>query len=68
VPYGVAQADTDKLTADMVHEIQEHDVAVVSLYPGLVRTEKIMEAAQWLRSERFGVARVCGPRCGSARE
>jgi dehydrogenase/reductase SDR family protein 1 len=48
VPYGVAKAATDKLTADMAHEIQEHDVAVVSLYPGLVLTEKVMEAAEWL--------------------
>jgi NAD(P)-dependent dehydrogenase (short-subunit alcohol dehydrogenase family) len=47
-PYGVAKAATDKLTADMAHEIQEHNVAVVSLYPGLVRTEKVMAAAQWL--------------------
>jgi dehydrogenase/reductase SDR family protein 1 len=48
VPYGVAKAATDKLTADMAHELRAHDVAAVSLYPGLVRTEKVMEAAQWL--------------------
>lgn len=28
--------------------MKPHGVAVVSLYPGLVRTEKVMEAAQWL--------------------
>ena len=48
VAYGVAKAATDKLTADMAHELREHNVAVVSLYPGLVRTEKVMAAAQWL--------------------
>ena len=48
VPYGVAKAATDKLTADMAHELHAHNVAAVSLYPGLVRTEKVMEAAQWL--------------------
>jgi dehydrogenase/reductase SDR family member 1 len=48
LPYGVAKAATDKLTADMAHELQAHNVAAVSLYPGLVRTEKVMEAAQWL--------------------
>jgi len=48
VAYGVAKAATDKLTADMSSEIKRHTVAVVSLYPGLVRTEKVMEAAEWL--------------------
>jgi dehydrogenase/reductase SDR family member 1 len=48
VAYGVAKAATDKLTADMSHELREHQVAVVSLYPGLVRTEKVMEAAAFL--------------------
>lgn len=48
VAYGVSKAATDKLTADMATELKPHDVSVVSLYPGLVRTEKVMEAAQWL--------------------
>jgi NAD(P)-dependent dehydrogenase (short-subunit alcohol dehydrogenase family) len=48
VAYGVSKAATDKLTADMAKELSGHGVTVVSLYPGLVRTEKVMEAAQWL--------------------
>lgn len=32
----------------MSRELREYDVAVVSLYPGLVRTEKVMEAAAFL--------------------
>lgn len=48
VAYGVSKAATDKLTLDMAHELRPHDVAVVSLYPGLVRTEKVMEAAAFL--------------------
>jgi dehydrogenase/reductase SDR family protein 1 len=36
------------MTADMAEELKSHDVAVVSLYPGMVRTEKVMEAAPWL--------------------
>ena len=48
VAYGVSKAATDKLTSDMARELAPHGVAVVSLYPGLVRTEKVMEAAQWL--------------------
>jgi NAD(P)-dependent dehydrogenase (short-subunit alcohol dehydrogenase family) len=48
VPYGVSKAATDKLTADMAHELRPHHVAVVSLYPGMVRTEKVMAAAAYL--------------------
>jgi NAD(P)-dependent dehydrogenase (short-subunit alcohol dehydrogenase family) len=48
VAYGVSKAATDKLTADMAVELRPFGVAVVSLYPGLVRTEKVMQAAAWL--------------------
>ena len=44
VPYGVAKAATDKLAADMAHELEPHGVAVVSMYPGLVRTEAVLAA------------------------
>jgi NAD(P)-dependent dehydrogenase (short-subunit alcohol dehydrogenase family) len=48
VAYGVSKAATDKMTFDMSTELKPHGVAVVSLYPGLVRTEKVMEAAPYL--------------------
>ncbi len=48
VAYGVSKAATDKMTADMAVELRPHGVAVVSLYPGMVRTEKVMQAAEWL--------------------
>jgi NAD(P)-dependent dehydrogenase (short-subunit alcohol dehydrogenase family) len=48
VAYGVSKAATDKMTADMAVELRPHGVTAVSLYPGLVRTEKVMEAAAWL--------------------
>jgi len=44
VLYGVAKAATDKLTADTAHELRAHGVSVVSLYPGLVRTEAVLAA------------------------
>jgi NAD(P)-dependent dehydrogenase (short-subunit alcohol dehydrogenase family) len=48
--YGIAKAATDKLTFDTAHELRPHNVAVISLYPGLVRTEAVMQAAEagWL--------------------
>src|SRR2546430_6854489 len=48
VAYGVSKAATDKMTADMATQLEPFGVARVSLYPGLVRTEKVMEGAQWL--------------------
>lgn len=48
VAYGVSKAATDKMTADMAVELKPHGVAAVSLYPGLVRPEKVMEAAKFL--------------------
>jgi NAD(P)-dependent dehydrogenase (short-subunit alcohol dehydrogenase family) len=44
----VSKAATDKLSADAAKELREHNVACVSLYPGLVRTEKVMEASAFL--------------------
>jgi dehydrogenase/reductase SDR family member 1 len=48
--YGIAKAATDKMTADMAHELHDYGVTVISLYPGLVRTESVLEAAKggWL--------------------
>ncbi len=48
--YGIAKAATDKLTRDTAEELRPHRVAVVSLYPGLVRTEAVVAAAEagWL--------------------
>ena len=48
VAYGVAKAATDKLTSDAAHELRDHGVTVVSLYPGLVRTESVMQSADFL--------------------
>jgi len=42
--YGVAKCATDRLTLDMARELSGTDVAVVSLYPGLVRTEAVLAA------------------------
>ena len=47
VAYGTAKAADDRMAACMAYELREHDVAVVSLYPGLVRTESVMKVAQY---------------------
>lgn len=46
VAYGTAKAAVDKMTADMAHETGKFNIAVISLYPGLVRTEGVLRAAE----------------------
>jgi len=45
VSYGVGKAALDRMTADMAHELRPHGVAVVSVWPGLVRTELVLMGA-----------------------
>ena len=47
VAYGVAKAASDRMAATMAYELREHGVAAISLYPGLVRTESVMKAAEY---------------------
>jgi len=44
VVYGLAKAATDRMASDMAHQLQPHGVTVVSMYPGLVRTEAVLAA------------------------
>ncbi|HET9907590.1 MAG TPA: SDR family NAD(P)-dependent oxidoreductase [Anaerolineales bacterium] len=44
--YGVSKAAVDKMTEYMAHELKKYKVAVLSLYPGLVRTESVMRSAK----------------------
>lgn len=49
--YGMAKAATDKMTSDMATELRaagETGIQVVSLYPGLVRTERVMDHAEFM--------------------
>ena len=44
--YGVSKAAVDKMTEYMAYELKKYKVAIVSLYPGLVRTESVMRASE----------------------
>jgi dehydrogenase/reductase SDR family protein 1 len=46
VMYGVAKTATDRLAVDMAHELRQYGVAALSLYPGLVRTQRVMANAE----------------------
>ena len=43
--YGISTAATDQMAADQADELRDAGVIVLSLYPGLVRTEAVMAAA-----------------------
>lgn len=45
--YGTAKAAADKMAADFGYELRPHGVAAISLYPGLVRTEAVLRAAEY---------------------
>jgi len=42
--YGISKAATDKLSGDAAQELLPHGITVLSLYPGLVRTEAVLAA------------------------
>jgi dehydrogenase/reductase SDR family protein 1 len=45
--YGIGKAATDKMTADFAHELRPHGISAISLYPGLIRTEAVMQNAEY---------------------
>lgn len=47
VIYGIAKAADDRMAATMAYELREHNVAAVSIYPGLVRTESVLKAGEY---------------------
>ena len=42
VAYGAAKSADDHMARCMAHELRDHGVAALSLYPGLVKTEAVM--------------------------
>ncbi|MGF7005306.1 SDR family NAD(P)-dependent oxidoreductase [Aminobacter sp. BE322] len=42
LPYGVGKAGQDKLAHDMAHELRPFNVAAISLWPGLIGTERTL--------------------------
>ena len=56
VAYGVGKAALDRVTADTARELRPFGVAVVSLWPGLVLTERTSRAREALPSLDFSGA------------
>jgi dehydrogenase/reductase SDR family protein 1 len=47
IVYGMSKAAMDKMAFDVAAQMREFDVAAVSLYPGLVRTEDVMKNKEY---------------------
>jgi dehydrogenase/reductase SDR family protein 1 len=41
--YGVGKAAVDRMSKDMGHELKEHNVTCVSMWPGWVKTERLVK-------------------------
>ena len=49
VAYGVGKAGVDRMSRDMARELEPHGVCAVSIWPGIVKTERLL-----LESDRIG--------------
>lgn len=47
VAYGMAKLATNKMTETMAFELKKYNISVVTIYPGLVRTESVVKAAEF---------------------
>ena len=65
VAYGVGKCALDRVTADTAHQLREHNVAAVSLWPGLVYNERLQSVPNV--GEMFDLSGAESPRfCGRA--
>jgi len=47
VAYGTSKAATNKMTQTMAFELKDYNISVITIYPGLVRTESVMKSAEF---------------------
>lgn len=60
VAYGVGKTAVDRMAADMAHELRPYGIASVSLWLGLIRTERTLRVAE--ADDRFDVSLSESPR------
>lgn len=56
VPYGIGKQAVDRMAADCAHELYKSKIAMVSLWPGPVRTEKVQESFKSTETSSFNEA------------
>jgi dehydrogenase/reductase SDR family protein 1 len=55
VPYVAGKAGIDRITAGMHHDLRAHGVSVVSIWPGLVSTERLLANGEQTEDGRIRV-------------
>lgn len=53
VAYGVGKAGVDRLAADMAKELRDKNVACISLWPGAVKTEYLLQQGLQIGDQKF---------------
>jgi len=59
-PYHAVKAAVDKLAADLAHELRSHGVTVLSLWPGLTATERVLAHSGKYDLSRAGTPQFTG--------
>jgi len=57
VPYGIGKAALDRMSVDCGIELKQHGITCLSLYPGAVRTEMIMDQ---MKTKDVKIRGTCG--------
>ncbi len=52
--YGVTKCALDRMTKDMAYELKDSNVAAISLWPGLVKTERNLAYSDYL-SDKYNI-------------
>lgn len=43
IPYAIAKSSTDRMTQDMAEDLKSFGVTMVSIWPGLIKTERLLD-------------------------
>lgn len=55
VPYGIGKAAVDRMAVDCGIELRKHNIVMLSLYPGAVKTELVTQlSSDETKKTRFG--------------
>ena len=62
VAYGIGKCALDRMTQDTAVELKEHNVAVVGIWPGAVKTESIQDRylSKWWNEAKVLRILYCG--------